>query len=269
MYWTIGLVAVSAGYVFWDRIRNEVPPRMRYIANAMRRFLSHPVVFVLVAFGLLAASYQTGNRYLLIPLAILIAVFEVPRLRWRGLVRSAPQHDTATVATHTGIDLDSEMETVEGTPRAGYGDGGQLLELRYAGNSRNSFVLVKGDRVSDATVELDVLLKPNAILNVVVRCQLDGGPTGYMLRLDSRTNPVYFDGILKMTGGTWGELARSTEYTPSEKWVHVKACVTGQRLELFRDGQLVCSTTDGSYARGRIGFFNEVADAAIRNVVVS
>jgi hypothetical protein len=161
---------------FWDAISRQLPAFLRPFGGWLVRLLRHPVVALVVLFGLIDAAYQTGQRYFLVALAAAVLVLLVPSLRWRDLLRAGDAQD--------GLDLLGKLETVEGNPQP-RGDGRQIVELPWQGTLRNTFVLVRAASSGDVQVEFEAILEPYAVLNAVLRYETTT-QTGYMLRLDSR-----------------------------------------------------------------------------------
>lgn len=267
--WLVSLAIASTLYIFWDHVQRLLPVVVLRFGRAIKRFLTHPVVFIVIAFGLLAATFATGHRYLLIALALVITILEVPRLRWQDLLRhQGSRSATSKVEKVASVNqsLIERVETIEGDPRP-VADSADALELPYQGSPLNTFVLLRDLNVNDVQVEFDALLQPGALLNIVVRYNTEQH-SGYIIRVDSRMQPRLTDGILIMRNGMWQPLLESTHSTPAQRWVHVSAIAHGQNLQLWQDGQEICSAVHPELLTGRIGFFNEVGDAAIRNVII-
>lgn len=255
--WTAGIIAALVTDAFGPMVLRRRPNVLNLTRRAWR-VVTHPVVTMAILFGLLGAAYLTSNRGYLIALFVALVVLVPLRLRWRRLLREP--------GGETNKDLLADLEVLEGTPRAGP-DGPSVVELPYQATPRNTFVLVRGPTLRDVHVEFDVILKPNALLNVVLRYDTQT-QSGYMLRVDSRD--AFFNAILVMTHGVWGTERHLSQFrTPADTWVHVIASAQGLHLRLERDNETVSTADDGTFSDGRVGFFSEVADAAIRNVVVT
>lgn len=247
---------------FWQAITERLPAVIRRALSGVQRVVTYPLVAMVILLGLVVAAYYTGQRIYLAVLFVAILLLVPPRLRWRDLLRRP--HRLVQLPTK---DLMADLEIVEGSPRPGP-DGVNVVELPLQqGMSRNTFVAMRGPVLRDMRVELDVILKPDALLNVVLRYDA-ASTSGYMLRVDSRNNS--FDAVLVMRNGAWGaELLNTTVRTPADQWVHLIASAQGSQLQLIRDGEILFTVNDGSFSEGRVGFFNEVADAAIRDVVLT
>jgi hypothetical protein len=259
--WTAAVIVVLLVDAFWQPIVRRLPEAVRGILDKTWRFLTHPLPSMAILIGLLSAAYWTSNRTYLIPLLVGLVLLVPQTLGWRQLLRVPAKANEQTTK-----DLLADLEILEGAPRAGP-DGPSVVELPFQGTARNTFVLVRGPTLHDVRVEFDVILKPSAVLNVVLRYDSQT-QSGYMLRVDSRDG--FFNAILVMTRGVWGAERHLSQFrTAADTWVHVVASGHGLHLHLERDGETVSTADDGTFSEGRVGFFSEVADAAIRGVVVS
>jgi hypothetical protein len=116
---------------------------------------------------------------------------------------------------------------------------------------------------TDGTVELDVYLETDALVDVVFRGDLEKN-TGYIARLDSRN---YHDTFIKID--TWTMLGENSGHiTSPHQWHHMRVEVESSSFTLLCDDQVVARTIDTEFSSGQIALMNEVNKVHVDNVTV-
>jgi hypothetical protein len=140
--------------------------------------------------------------------------------------------------------------------------------LRKGNGRTNSFISVKKIvDLQDGSIECDVYLEPNSLVNVVFRGNLNNGKY-YMARLDSRSGSL--DCILRLDGNNdnWKVIAASNQRSEPKSWYHLKVVLKEKKIWFYKNENLIISTTDTAYSGGEVGIFNELRDVHIDNFIV-
>lgn len=152
----------------------------------------------------------------------------------------------------------------ESVVNATFGSPAPALSLTYNMNNCLGVDLLDGVTFTNGTIELDVYLQPNALVDVAFRADYEKN-TGYIARLDSRD---FHDTFLKID--TWTSLGQNSGHATSPlKWHHMRIEVEGSSFTLYCDDQQVATATGTEFASGRIALTNEVGSAYVDNIVVS
>jgi len=149
-----------------------------------------------------------------------------------------------------------------------FGKPAPSLKLNPNKTRTHSLVSLKDlEALKNGIIECDVILKPGALVNICFRLQDNG--TGYMARLDTRGGDDD-DSFLEKTGDfSWEHKVHSNKISLAEQWHHVKLIIENNCFKFFKDDNLITEWKDNKYQKGKIGIFNELAEAHIDNFLVS
>jgi hypothetical protein len=154
--------------------------------------------------------------------------------------------------------------------------GSMGLKLIHHDQLRNFLVCKDINDFSDGVIECEVFLETNAIIDVVLRGNIEGSierDQFYMARLDTRD---YYDCILfKPVGKLWSEcnapeeLKRRGFVSPSKQWINLKVMAKGRSIHLYRDGVWVDSWDHVQTLSEQIAIFAESADVYVRKITIT
>lgn len=250
---------------------NVVYKILEFTKNIFKFFASNYALLayiIVISGGIIFFTYYGYKTAVFLLVMVLLVIFIPVILRLPFKSKKAPFFSDGF-----DEDLGKNWKIIEGNPAIDkpFGKPSPSLVLSVTGSPQNSFVLIKNNKMNnfrDVLIECDIYLKPNALINILFRCDKEG-KTGYMARLDSRggTEPDRF--LIKKDTNSWEVKENGDIATLPETWQHIKLEVKGSEFKLFKNNYLVCWFADETHESGFIGLFNECGEAHIDNFMIS
>jgi hypothetical protein len=239
---------------------------LRKLPDFVLRIVTHPLtrvgLIVCLMFAVLAIEKPSA---LATTLLLALGIFAIYPIRWKPKVRKQLKDEFNKNL--------SNWETITGSPtiESDFGKPCPALGLGYSSSveATNAFLVLKDFEITSGTIECDIYLEPNALVNIVFLADIVGS-NFYMARYDSRGHGST-DGLLlkdQGPGANWRGFRMTKDVSNSKEWIHAKVEFSPKGIKMYKNNSLLIQTVDPIIFGGRIGIFNEVADAHVDNFSV-
>jgi hypothetical protein len=225
----------------------------------------HPIlkiIYLILTF--IAIIYLSNFDFYITLLCIFALIISLSSIRWLLVKAGYIFNDTFD----NGL---GSWKIITGNPSINqkFGKPAPSLGLTVIPGIRtNCFMeLLNIDTPRKGTIECDVYLEPNSLLNIVFKGDMKN-KKWYMARLDTRGRETDKDAFLKNRGQNWEFIKTSNENSVPRIWHKMKIGIDGSIARLFKNGKLIAEIDDEEFKNGKIGIFNEIGEVFIDNFSV-
>lgn len=266
---TIVVYWVIKPFKYWLYRQN---PKLANVLQWLLSKIMHPytrfTIFV-ISIAFLYAQSPVKWFWLIVSLIVFMSFFSSDKRGYRLSSPSSIFSDNFTSSKNT-IDA-SRWDIKTGQPSLFSDMGHPRLQLTMANPAQatNSFLIAKDLEIDRGTVECDIYLSPNSVLNIVFFCD-DKQDNWHMARFEGRTADS--DAFLIKDGGpgvNWRFNKILGTRTIDNQWHRVRVEFTSEKAKMFKDGDFLGEITNPPMFGKRVGIFNECGEVLIGDFTIS